>query len=156
MLLHQQGGEVTGDRLDHVIGGFKSVTAHPDVELGLRRLKEAGATVVTMTNGTVEITRDFLDREGLADLVDATYDVEAAGCWKPAAQAYRYVLDRHDTSPQHAALVAVHPWDIHGAIHAGLDAGWVNRASDPYPGPFASPTVQAGTFDGTVDALLAR
>jgi 2-haloacid dehalogenase len=32
-------------------------------------------------------------------------------------------------------LVAVHPWDIHGAKAAGLRAAFINRTGAPYPEP---------------------
>lgn len=156
VLLEQQEQEATQDRTQHVLGGFTAVTAHPDVEPGLTRLRDAGVTIVTMTNGTVAITRDFLHREGLDQLVGHTHDVEAAGVWKPGGQAYRHVLEQHDTPPRQAALIAVHPWDIHGAVTAGLLGAWVNRDDATYPDPFAPPTVIGGTFLEAVEALLAR
>ncbi len=36
-------------------------------------------------------------------------------------------------------LVAVHPWDIHGAHEAGLMTAWVDRSGSPYPTCFAAP-----------------
>ena len=36
-------------------------------------------------------------------------------------------------------LVAVHPWDIHGAARAGLQTAWVNRSGAAYPSYFAAP-----------------
>ena len=30
-------------------------------------------------------------------------------------------------------LVAVHPWDVHGAKAAGLRAAWIDRTGAPYP-----------------------
>lgn len=36
-------------------------------------------------------------------------------------------------------LVAVHPWDIHGAASAGMHTAWLNRSGDPYPGYFTHP-----------------
>lgn len=156
VLLEQPAGQVPDDRIDHVLGGFTEVTAHPDVEPGLHRLREASVTVVTLTNGTVEITRDFLYREGLDELVDHTYDVRPVGRWKPAPQAYHYVLERHDTSAERTALLAVHPWDVQGAVDAGLLGGWVDRDDLPYPDMFSRPTVRGRTFDETVGALLAR
>ncbi len=34
-------------------------------------------------------------------------------------------------------LVAVHPWDIHGAVRAGLRTAFVNRGERAYPSYFA-------------------
>ncbi|QYF75541.1 OsmC family protein [Cryobacterium sp. PAMC25264] len=36
-------------------------------------------------------------------------------------------------------LVAVHPWDIHGAAEAGLATAWLNRGGDTYPSYFTAP-----------------
>lgn len=154
VMLDEHGQPTTDEQLDRVIDGFTAVSAHDDVEPGLRRLRRAGATVVTMTNGTAEITRDFLHREQLDGLVDATYDVQEVGRWKPASDPYRWVLDQHDVAPSHAALTAVHPWDIHGARQTGLSAAWVNRAASRYPEAFEAPTVQARTFDDAIRKLL--
>ena len=55
--------------------------------------------------------------------------------WKPAASAYAYALRECEVRPQDAMLVAVHPWDVHGAKAAGLLAAWVDRTGAPYPEP---------------------
>lgn len=36
-------------------------------------------------------------------------------------------------------LVAVHPWDIHGASRAGLGTVWLNRTQETYPSYFTQP-----------------
>lgn len=154
VLLDEHGQEVTDERLEAVLDGFTRVSAHPGVEPALRRLREAGVTVTTLTNGTVEITRGFLEREGLAGLVDATYDVGAVGRWKPAAEPYHHVLERHGVEPAEAALIAVHPWDVQGAIHAGLVGAWVDRTRTRYPPAFAGPTVRGSGLPEVVELLL--
>ena len=53
------------------------------------------------------------------------------------------------------ALVAVHPWDTHGAAAAGLVTGWVDRTGRPCPAVFTSPVVRAGDLAGVVAGLLA-
>ena len=40
-------------------------------------------------------------------------------------------------------LVAVHPWDCHGAMQAGLQAGFVNRDGVHYPPYFDRPAAEA-------------
>jgi 2-haloacid dehalogenase len=155
VLLESHGRTATEERLDLVLDGFLQVTAHPDVEPGLQRLRDAGVTVTTMTNGTVEITRRFLEREGLEALVDATYDVSQAGRWKPAPEAYHYVLDRHAVDRGSAALIAIHPWDVHGAIRAGLKGAWVDRDGQRYPEVFERPDTQGASFGDVVERLIA-
>lgn len=156
VLLEHQGEPADEARLDHVIDGFAHVTAHPDVEAGLRRLHDAGTQVVTMTNGTASITQSFLEREGLAGLVDAVLDVNEAGRWKPAPQAYQHVLERCGVAADDAALVAVHPWDVLGAQAVGMLGVWVDRAGDPYPDAYPPPDFRGGSFTDAAERLAER
>jgi hypothetical protein len=43
---------------------------------------------------------------------------------------------------EQAVLVAVHPWDIHGARQAGMHAVWVNRSGGGYPSYFSWPSAE--------------
>lgn len=156
VLLRRHGAAVTDHRLDHVLEGFTEVRAHGDVAPGLERLRAAGVTVVTMTNGTVEITREFLRREDLDGLVAATYDVAMVGRWKPNTEPYHHVVEEHGLRTTEAALIAVHPWDVQGAIQAGLVGAWVNRDGRWYPPTFTAPDVEADSFDTVVEQLLVR
>ena len=61
----------------------------------------------------------------------------------PAAEAYQYAARTCQVSPERMLLVAVHPWDIDGAINAGLAAAWLNRGGLAYPDHFHPPTVVA-------------
>lgn len=156
VLLEERGLPVDDERLAQVLGGFEQTRPHGDVEPALRRLAAHDVTVTTMTNGTVQITRGFLERAGLDQYVDATHDVSEAGIWKPAAAAYRYVLDRHGVEAGDAALIAIHPWDIHGAARVGLATGWVDRDGSRYPSTMSPPDISGPSMVEVVDGLLAR
>ncbi len=47
--------------------------------------------------------------------------------------AYAYALGELGIEPAQAVLVAVHPWDIHGAHEAGLMTAWVDRSGVALP-----------------------
>lgn len=154
VLLEERGLPGEEERLARVLGGFEQTQPHADVEPALRRLAEQDVTVATMTNGTVEITREFLARAGLDRYVDATHDVSMAGGWKPAPVAYRCVLDQHGAEAREAALVAVHPWDLHGAATVGMTTGWVDRDGARYPAGMAPPDVHGASMVESVAGLL--
>jgi 2-haloacid dehalogenase len=54
-------------------------------------------------------------------------------------------MARSSASPSAPArpLVAVHPWDIHGAHQAGMRTGWISRQDTPYPDYFSAPGLRA-------------
>jgi 2-haloacid dehalogenase len=71
--------------------------------------------------------------------LDRLLSVEDAHAWKPARAAYDHAATACGTDPEHMILVAVHPWDIHGAARAGLATAWINRSGASYPGYFTEP-----------------
>ncbi|MDJ0460091.1 HAD hydrolase-like protein, partial [Arthrobacter sp. NQ7] len=81
--------------------------------------------------------------------------VEDAPAWKPARSSYEYAAARTGTDPGSMLLVAVHPWDIHGAARAGLRTAWLNRTGDNYPAYFEAPDVTISALTELPPALAA-
>jgi 2-haloacid dehalogenase len=139
---------------DHVLAGIGTLSLHPDVEPGLRRMRDAGLPIATLTNGSAATTVGLLERAGLADLVERNLDVGEVGRWKPAPEPYAYACRALGVAPGAAALIAVHPWDVHGAKCAGLRGGWLDRHREPYPSAFLAPDACAADLPALVDRLI--
>jgi len=142
--------------IEHVLAGFTELDVHPDVPTGIRTLYAAGFRLATMTNGSTAITQALLDRADLTGYFEQLLDVRGPQRWKPAAEAYRYVVDAMGVAPHEAGLIAVHPWDIDGAISAGLTGIWLRRGAvdATYPQAMRSPTLVADDLD-VLASLLA-
>lgn len=139
---------------EHVLDGFSELDVHPDVVSGLRRLHDAGLQLVTLTNGATSVSRELLERAGVSDLIELQLSVEDAGHWKPHPAAYAYAAEQCATAPQGMLLVAVHPWDLHGASKARMRTGWLNRRGTPAPSYFAPPTVQATDLSALAEHIV--
>ncbi|MBZ5734145.1 haloacid dehalogenase type II [Nocardioides sp. TRM66260-LWL] len=124
------------EAVEHVLAGFAELHVHPDVAEGLEALAGLGIRLVTLSNGAASVAEALLGRAGARAHVEACLsveDAEAAGPWKPAAEAYARALRRCGVRPEEAMLVAVHPWDVDGAARAGLRTAWIDRDGSPYP-----------------------
>ena len=119
------------------------------------RLTEAGLRVACLTNGPAHVTSAFVDRSGLASMVDRVISVGEVYRWKPAVVVYLYAAEVLDVPPQRMALVAAHDWDCHGAKRAGLVTGWVSRKSGGFGAPFAPPDVVGEDLTEVAAKLLA-
>lgn len=138
--------------VDHVMGGMKDLEVHRDVPEGIRALTAAGFRLVTLSNGSAQIAGKLLSDAWIRDEFESLLSVEEAPAWKPARSSYEYAAASTGTDPGRMLLVAVHPWDIHGAARAGLRTAWLNRTGDSYPAYFEAPdfTVSALTELATV------
>jgi 2-haloacid dehalogenase len=139
----------------HMLAGFAELPAHPDVVPGVRRLAAAGMRVVCLTNGTAQVTGDFVRRCGLEAYVEKVITVEEVRRWKPPALIYQHAADVLDVPPHRLALVAAHAWDCHGAKRAGLTTGWISRLEGRYPPIFAPPDVRGIDLVQVADRLIA-
>ena len=146
-------GSGLDDAARYVFEGIGELEVHPDVVPGIEALAARGVRMVTLSVGAAAVADGLLERAGIRDAFEATLSVAEAGKWKPHEEAYRYALDRCGVPPADALLVAVHPWDLQGAHHAGLRTAWVNRAGARYPAYFAEPDVVVDSVGGLVEHL---
>ncbi len=142
--------------VQHIMSAFNGLGTHPDVEPGVVDLRRAGLRLVTLSNGSVSVGEGLLRRAGVAQYFERLMSVSDAGIWKPAPGAYRYAAEQCGCDPSSMVMVAVHPWDIHGAARAGMRTAWVNRSGGAYPSHFEAPTWSVAGIDGIAAVLAGR
>lgn len=151
-----RAGDAADEAARHILDGMAALPVHPDVPGGVHALRRAGFRLVTMTNGSPELTESLLVRAGVRDQFDALLGVSGPRCWKPAPDAYRYAVRRAGVRPGEALLVAVHPWDVDGAQRAGLAGAWLRRGSVSYPETMSRPKWTAENLEELAETLSAR
>ncbi|MHA7179708.1 haloacid dehalogenase type II [Arthrobacter sp. MDB2-24] len=137
----------------HVMDALQELPVHPDVPEGIRALTGGGFGTAALTNGSRATAEGLLERAGLS--VDTVLSVEDAPRWKPAPQAYAYAVEALQRQAGDVVLVAVHPWDIDGAAHAGLRTAWLNRDAVPYPPAMTPPDHEVASLTDLPRVLAA-
>jgi putative hydrolase of the HAD superfamily len=100
----------------------------PDVEPALRRLRKEGLRLVVVSNWDVSLP-EWLDRTGLAPLVDGTVSSAVVGEAKPSPKVFRAGLELAGVAPEEALHVGDSlEADVDGARAAGLRALLLVRA----------------------------
>ncbi|WP_061293182.1 haloacid dehalogenase type II [Herbidospora cretacea] len=138
MVADVHGVEITDGDVEDVRTAMLTMPAHPDVEPGLTRLRDAGFRLVTLTNSPSNPGgRSPLEHAGLAPFFERRFTVETARAYKPAPQAYHLVSQALGVPPSACLMVACHVWDLMGALGAGFGAGLITRPGNA-PLPLAS------------------
>ncbi len=143
------------DAGEQVVYALRRCPLHADVAPSLARLGAAGVPAFALTNGSAQLARGALSGAGLLGSFAGVLSVTEVGHWKPRPEPYRYAAQVAGAPPERMALVAVHPWDVHGASGAGFQTGWANRNGVAYPPVFRPPTVSAARLDELIERLLA-
>lgn len=119
--------EPSEEKIREILGQITHLNPHPEVPGALKKLKESGYRIVTLTNGGQKTLEQQIRNSGLAEFFDALYSVEAVQKFKPHPATYRYVLEKEKVDANKAMLIAAHAWDVTGAQRAGLQSAFIER-----------------------------
>jgi 2-haloacid dehalogenase len=154
MLRRTSGRDLTDDQVASVLEGFRELPVHDDVRDALSLLREAGVPAYGFTHGSAATASAALENGGVRDLFVDVFSCEEIASFKPPRRVYDFAVQRVG-GERRTALVAVHSWDVHGAMAAGLLGGFCERLEGRVPDAVLRPHVVAETLDDVVAGLLA-
>jgi 2-haloacid dehalogenase len=135
---------------------FSTMPPHPDVEPALRKLRDAGFRLFTLTDNLLEVQTRQLERGGIAGLFERRFSADGVKHHKPSRQAYAYVEKELGVEPSRLCLVACHTWDTLGAAAAGWQAALVKRVGNDVLDVGPQPQIVGDDLDDVADQLIAR
>jgi len=129
------GVAVEADDIEALKEGLLTMPAHPDVEDGLRDLKQAGFRLVSLTNSPPDSQgKSPLQHAGLARYFERQFSVDSVRAFKPSPLVYRLITENLGVPPSDCCMVAAHVWDTIGAQSVGFSAGLITRPGNaPLP-----------------------
>ena len=148
------GPATAPEAVEHVLAGLRELPPHPDVEPALMALARARVPTYAFTHGDPVMATAALDRAGLRTYLREVLSTEVMHAFKPAPQTYEWACTRLDTPPERTALLAVHSWDVHGALRAGRVGALATRLEGRVSEVTRRPHVIAERLDDTVIRLL--
>ncbi len=155
MLGAERGDHITLEDAKRLVGdGLKASEPWPDVPKSLERLQEAGFKTVALTNSDEEGLEARLAQAGLAKNFDAMLSVRPSGAFKPDARCYRYGLEKMGVAPDQSLMIACHPWDLIGALCAGMTTGFVQRPGSAWYPLADEPALSAKSLSDLIDQIV--
>ncbi len=136
---------------------FASMPPHPEVPSALRRLRDNGFRLFTLTDNTLEISGRQLEKAGIIHLFERRFSVdESVHRHKPAQEAYDSVASELAVDAGDICLVACHAWDTLGAVAAGWQAGLILREGNAPLDVGPQPNYIGDDLVAIADQLIAR
>jgi 2-haloacid dehalogenase len=151
MTAEQAGVELTDDDKKAVAAQMRQLPAHPEVAGALRRLRDAGLRLASLTNSTEQVARAQLEHAGLIDLFELVLSADTVRRLKPAPEPYLMAAERLGVAVGEIRLIAAHAWDVAGAARAGCATAFVAR-----PGKALDPLVEPPEIVGANLAEVAE
>jgi 2-haloacid dehalogenase len=136
-------GEAGRDRL---LGLYRTLPAFPDVAPGLAALAGLPLRLMAFSNGRRDDVEALLAHAGIRDRFEGVVSLLDIRTFKPDPAAYRHF--REAAGGSEAWLVSSNPFDVIGALAAGLKAAWVRRSAAAVFDPWdMEPTAIVGSLD---------
>ena len=136
---------------------FATMPPHPEVPAALRRLRDHGFRLFTLTDNTLEISGRQLAQGGIIEEFERRFSVdETVHRHKPAPEAYDSVAAALNLDPGDICLIASHVWDTIGAGAAGWQAGLILREGNAPLRVGPQPDYIGKDLDAIADQLIER
>ncbi|MCK4536450.1 MAG: haloacid dehalogenase type II [Desulfuromonadales bacterium] len=120
--------DISPAQKDHLLEAYRVLPAFDDVEEGLQRAKKSGFRMFAFSNGSPEAVTMLLVAAGIRDLFDGVVSVDEIKSFKPNPAVYSHFLRRSGSTGSEAWMISSNPFDVIGAVSAGMRAAWVRRS----------------------------
>jgi len=140
---------------NELLGSYRVLSAFDDVKSGLDRLMSSGFRLFAFSNGTADAVDALLVTAGIRDSFIDVVSVDELKSFKPNPAVYGNFLRKSGATGDSAWLISSNPFDVIGAISAGMRAAWVKRSDDAIFDPWEiEPTLTVRSLE-ELDEKLA-
>jgi len=130
-----------------LLDAYQVLPAFGDVTRGLTQAREQGFRMFAFSNGSAEAVEKLLTTAGIRNFFSDVVSVDEMKSFKPNPGVYCHFLRRAGTTGAETWLISSNPFDVLGALSAGLRAAWVKRSIDAIFDPWGvEPTLTAASL----------
>lgn len=139
-----------------LMAGYRVLPPFPDVKSSLPELKGAGFKMFAFSNGRPSDVANLLENSGISGYFEDIVSTDEIKSFKPNPAVYAHFLRRSGATGREAWLISGNPFDVIGAISAGLRGAWVKRSEQALFDPWGiQPTVTISTISELGKAVLS-
>jgi 2-haloacid dehalogenase len=136
----QHGASLGAAERAGLVSAWSNLPVYPEVPEVLAALRERGARLVVLSNGTPQAIASSLEAAKIASLVDGALSVDSVRAYKPSPQVYHLAVEFFGLPREQIGFVSSNGWDAMGAAEFGLRVYWCNRTSQTAETFGAKPT----------------
>ena len=138
---------LTKEQKQSLLDSYRTLPAFKDVKDGLACLKAADFRLYAFSNGCADAVETLLVTAGIRELFIGVVSVDDLKSFKPNPAVYSHFLRKSGASGSSAWLISSNPFDVIGAISAGMRAAWVRRSQEAIFDPWGiEPTVTVASL----------
>jgi 2-haloacid dehalogenase len=137
-----------------LMSAYRVLPSFPDVEPSLSKLKTASYRIFAFSNGRADDVRALLQNAKIENYFQDVVSVDEIGTFKPDPAVYKHFLARSEASGEKTWLISGNPFDVIGALSAGMNVAWLRRSPQAIFDPWGfEPTIEISSLSDLHSAL---
>ena len=146
--------EMSDEERASLLEAYRSLPAFADAEQGLQRLNTTGCRLYAFSNGKPDDVRNLMQHACIDRYLKGVVSTDEIKSFKPNPGVYAHFLRQAGACGSEAWLVSGNPFDVIGAISAGMRGAWIRRSPKAVFDPWEiQPTLTVGSIVELCEAL---
>ncbi|UGA56861.1 haloacid dehalogenase type II [Vibrio sp. VB16] len=122
--------ELITEQKEALLESYKTLPCFDDVIATLTQLKQDGFRLFAFSNGSQIAINQLLESAGISELFHGVVSCDDVQSFKPNPAVYAHFLRESEAKGNKVWLISSNPFDVIGAISAGMQATWVKRSEE--------------------------
>ena len=122
------GIDLTEENRKLLLESYRTLPAFPDACAALPLLRQSGCHLYAFSNGRADDVLNLLQHAGIDQFFLDIVTTGEIKSFKPNPGVYAHFLRRAKASGHESWLISGNPFDVIGAISAGMRSAWVRRS----------------------------
>ena len=141
------GATLSAEQKKELMAIYRVLPAFDDAKEGLTRLKDTGNRLFAFSNGAADALEILLNNAGIRELFLGVVSVDDIKSFKPNPAVYSHFLRKSGATGGESWLISSNPFDVIGAISAGMKSAWVRRSPEAIFDPWGiEPTITVSSL----------
>ena len=133
---------------------YRELPAFGDVQDALSDLAARDCRLYAFSNGAAEAVETLLSTAGIRESFRGVVSCDDVRSFKPNPAVYAHFLREAGATSGEAWLISGNPFDVIGAISAGMRGAWVRRSPDAIFDPWGiEPTITIKSLGELADGI---
>lgn len=146
--------EMTAGQKQVLLDIYRELPAFDDVNDALSTLAARDCRLFAFSNGAAEAVETLLSTAGIRESFHGVVSCDDIRSFKPNPAVYAHFLRTAGGIGNEAWLISGNPFDVIGAISAGMRGAWVQRSPDAIFDPWGiEPTITINSLGELADGI---
>jgi len=124
------GVEISENGKKELMETYRTLPVFNDVKEGLESLAVDGFRMYAFSNGRAQMVAGLLKNSGIENYFLDVVSVDEIGSFKPDPEVYKHFLGKTGSLADDSWLVSGNPFDVLGAMAAGMNGLWLQRTPE--------------------------